>query len=350
MASSVSPPTVTVVMIFLNAEVFLTEAIESVLAQTYQDYELILVDDGSTDSSTAIAKDYAARHPHRIRYTEHEGHQYRGMSASRNHGVAAGRGRLISFLDSDDVWLPTRLERFVAAIDAFPEAAMVYGPTMFWYSWETDHALALKEPPKDQVSKMRLPAEVLIEPPYPLQRFLETYGGALPGIGSLIFRREAFDAVGGCEPDFRGLYEDQVFLSKMVARHRVVVIRDVLDLYRQHAASCCNQAITTGEYDPYDLHPARKRFLAWLEAYCAAHGIDDAGLMRALHLQFRPYRSRFAGLMYRAKRVYPRAIEIELRRRLPPGARKVLKAVRTGLKALRRREEEEDVSPPPGVL
>jgi glycosyltransferase involved in cell wall biosynthesis len=347
MTPSPSSPTVSVVMIFLDAEVFLAEAIESVLAQTYQDYELILVDDGSTDASTAMAKDYAARHPGRIRYTEHEGHQNRGMSASRNHGVAMGTGRLISFLDSDDVWLPTRLARFVSAIDAFPEAAMVYGPTMFWYSWEADHVLALQAPPKDQVSVMALPTEVLIAPPYPLQRFLDSFGGALPGICSLIFRRTAFEAIGGCEPEFRGLYEDQVFLSKMVARHPVVVIPDVLDLYRQHAASCCNQAIVTGEYDPYDLHPARIRFLTWLEAYCATHGINDPGLMRALNVQLRPYRSRLAGFVYRLKRVYPRAVEIEVRRRSPPALRKVLKTVRSALWALRGRKEPPAL--PPGL-
>lgn len=325
-------PTVTVVMIFLNAEPFIEEAIDSVLAQTYGDYELVLVDDGSTDRSTAIAKDYAARHPGRVRYTEHEGHGNRGMSASRNHGVRVGRGRLASFLDADDIWLPGRLERFVEAADAFPEAGMIYGPTLYWYSWAQGHSLALQAPLKDEVGTLDLPTEVLIDAPLAVQRFLETSGGCLPGICSLIFRRDAFDAVGGCEPEFRGLYEDQVFLSKMAASFPVVVIPDVLDHYRQHEASCCNQALKSGEYDPYDLHPARNRYLTWLERYCGERRINHPGLHRALRAQLRPYRSRIARAAYRARRVWPNAIADLLRRNTPPPLRRAWRAARARLR------------------
>src|SRR5256885_11136720 len=121
-----TPGLVSVVMPFLNLAQYLGEAIESVLAQTYPSWELLLVDDGSTDGASEIARSYAARHPERIRYLEHPGHRNRGMSASRNLGLQQSRGALVAFLDSDDVWLPEKLARQVATLDAHPEAQMTF--------------------------------------------------------------------------------------------------------------------------------------------------------------------------------------------------------------------------------
>src|SRR5215470_3934185 len=103
-------PVVSVVTIFLNAERFIEGALESVFAQTYESWELLLVDDGSTDGSTAIARRFADRNPERVRYIEHAGHVNRGMSASRNAGACAARGIYVAFLDADDVWLSHKLE------------------------------------------------------------------------------------------------------------------------------------------------------------------------------------------------------------------------------------------------
>src|SRR6266403_5506169 len=126
------PPLVSVVMIFLNSERFMTEAVQSIFAQTFKDWELIFVDDGSTDGSTAIAKSYAERWPDRVRYLEHPSHENRGMSASRNAGIRASSGQFIAMLDSDDVWLPDRLERHAQILSAHPDAEMVYGIGLMW--------------------------------------------------------------------------------------------------------------------------------------------------------------------------------------------------------------------------
>src|SRR5256885_6022630 len=119
-------PLVSAITIFYNGKTFIAEAIESVVAQTYPSWELLLVDDGSTDGASEIARDYAARHPERIRYLEHDGHRNRGMSASRNLGLQHSRGALVAFLDSDDVWLPEKIARQVATLDAHPEAQMTF--------------------------------------------------------------------------------------------------------------------------------------------------------------------------------------------------------------------------------
>lgn len=287
-------PLVTAVMIFLDGEKYIAEAIESIVDQTYDNWELILVDDGSTDGATAIARDYAQRFPDRIRYIEHPGHENRGMSASRNAGVAAGSGRYISFLDADDIWLPDRLERFVEVAGEFPEAGMIYGPTLYWYSW----AEARGEPPPvpgqtDFAGELMLDDEVLLEPPSVLRQFLVTQGGCLPGICSLLIRRDSYERIGGFEPAFRGLYEDQVFLSKMAASEPVVVIADVLDYYRQHSESCCYRSMARGEYDLEGLHPARGRYLEWLGRYLRGVGVRDPVIETQIRRQLLPHRVPF---------------------------------------------------------
>src|SRR5262245_48750717 len=96
-------PRVSVLTVFLNAERFLQEAIESVLAQTYGDWELLLVDDGSTDGGSGLARSYAERYPHKVVYLNHGNHSNLGISASQNLGISRARGEYIAFLDSDDV-------------------------------------------------------------------------------------------------------------------------------------------------------------------------------------------------------------------------------------------------------
>jgi len=99
-------PAVSCIVIFLNEERFLAEAIGSVLAQDHEPWELLLVDDGSTDGSAAIAHTFVQRHPDRVRYLQHADGATLGMSAARNLGLAHARGRYVGFLDADDVWLP----------------------------------------------------------------------------------------------------------------------------------------------------------------------------------------------------------------------------------------------------
>src|SRR5215212_3944019 len=120
-----SKPMVTAIIIFFNEERFIREAIESVFAQTYDNWELLLVDDGSTDGSTQIALDYAHQYRAKVRYLEHPGHQNRGMSAARNLGISYARGQYVAFLDADDVWMPHKLHQQVEILDSHPEAAML---------------------------------------------------------------------------------------------------------------------------------------------------------------------------------------------------------------------------------
>jgi len=290
-------PTVSVVTIFLDAERFLEEAIASVRAQTYADWELLLVDDGSTDGSGAIARRHAAAEPGRIRYLRHPDGRNHGMSASRNLGVAHARGRYLAFLDADDAYLPRKLERQVALLEARPAAAMVYGPTIHWYGWTGRP----EDQGRDQPRRLGVPPDTLVPPPGLVPRFLRGEAQT-PGTCGILVRRDAVERVGGFEEAFRGMFEDQVFVCKVCLEFPVFVSGESHDRYRQHPASHARRALAAGATRaPGMPSPAYERFLTWLEGYVTARDLRDPALRSALGRELAPYRSRWRGWLARAK-------------------------------------------------
>jgi glycosyltransferase involved in cell wall biosynthesis/SAM-dependent methyltransferase len=274
-------PLVSVITIFFNGVQFLPEAIESVLAQTYDTWELFLVDDGSTDGSTGIALGYAALYPAKVHYLEHAGHQNRGMSATRNLGLHHARGTYIAFLDADDVWLPHKLERQVALLEAYPQAAMVYGATQYWYSWTGEP----QDHQRDYIPALGIETERVFEPPSLLPLLYPLGQAAAPCNGSLLVRREASEAVGGFEETFRGMYEDQAFLVKIYLQHAVFVSSDFHDRYRIHSTSCMAMTKQAGNY-----RQTRRDFLDWFETYLSRQAVQHPCVWFALQQALAPYR------------------------------------------------------------
>ena len=111
-------PRVSVLIPTYNCARFLSQAIDSVLAQTFQDFEILVVDDGSTDDTAQVV----ARYP-RVRYIRRE---HCGVSASRNAAVAAATGEIVVFLDADDFWLPEKLEKQVTYLDENPNCMLIF--------------------------------------------------------------------------------------------------------------------------------------------------------------------------------------------------------------------------------
>ena len=286
------PPTVSVVIIFHNAERFLDEAVASVFAQSFQDWELLLVDDGSTDRSTACARGHALQHPDRVGYLEHPGHANRGMSAARNVGIRAARGRYVAFLDADDQWMPSKLEEQVAILDANPEVDLVYGAMRYWWSWTgQSDAAAL-----DHVPDLGMPLECVSEPPVLVTRMLRRQAAA-PAMSSALVRRAAAFRVGLFEERFRGMHEDQVFVAKLAFRSRVYVSGACWHWYRQHPDSCLAVVTTSGRRPA-----ARRRYLRWLRRYLAREGAKGGGVWQVVEEQLRSYRLTFR-LQQRGKRL-----------------------------------------------
>jgi glycosyltransferase involved in cell wall biosynthesis len=116
-------PVVSIVMPAFNRERFVAAAIDSVLSQTFTDWELLIIDDGSSDETPAIAGRYVERDGSRIHLIRQPN---RGVTVARNTAIRRARGRYIAFLDSDDLWMPAKLDRQLAAFDAHPDAAFIY--------------------------------------------------------------------------------------------------------------------------------------------------------------------------------------------------------------------------------
>lgn len=283
-------PTVSVVMIFLDEERFIGEAIASVLAQSLDSWELLLVDDGSSDGSVATARSHAERDPSRVRYLDHPGHRNEGMSATRNLGIANSRGTYVTFIDADDVWTADKLASQVAAMEANPRAGFVCGPTTWWHDWNPDREQA------DFVQDLGIALNRLHEPPSLLPCFLRDEWASLHDV---LARRDLVVAVGGYEPSFRGMFEDQVFHAKLCMNAPAFVTRTSGHYYRQHPDACTAGAHREGMH-----RETRRAFLDWLSAYLAQH----APLDRAVRHEVESHRRALdPGVMARAGAVARRA-------------------------------------------
>lgn len=254
-----SVPRVSVVVIVYNGEDFLAEALQSIVAQTSADWEAIVVDDGSTDDTAAIIERFTQQ-DERFIAVRHEGGGNRGMSASRNAGVARARGEYITFLDHDDIMLPEKLAAQQALLDAHPDAGAVIGPNLRWFSWAGTGA-------EDRVQELGLPVDEVLPPPGPIPVCLRVTPSTPQ---APMVRRRVFDEVGGYVEGFPGMYEDQAFHARLFLSASVIVSDDVWQWYRQHEDSCVCRAHRAGTH-----LVARRRFLKWLR-----RELDDMPALR----------------------------------------------------------------------
>jgi glycosyltransferase involved in cell wall biosynthesis len=276
-------PLVSVIIPFWNAGAFLEEAIASVLAQSLESWELLLIDDGSSDGSTEIAQRSAARFPRKIRYFEHEGHRNHGVAASRNAGVRHATAPYIAFLDADDVWLPHKLARQTAILESEPAAAMVCGPSQFWYSWTGRP----EDAARDYVKDLRIAPAGLVKPPALLISSL-TRGTFVANPSTILMRREALERVGGFEESFIGAvqtFEDDAFLAKLQLRESVFVATECWNRYRRHENSLLSIMTNTGK-----TRAGRLFYLTWLETHLAQQRVEAPEIWEALRGTLRPYR------------------------------------------------------------
>lgn len=303
---------VSVIINFENAAPFLDEAIASVYEQSFSDWELILVDDGSRDGSAEIARTAVDRDSRRVRCVQHPGGANRGMSASRNLGASVSSGEYVAWLDADDVWFPRKLEQQVAILDEHPRAALVYGRTQHWYSWTG----AAEDRNRDFLSYLGVEPNTLVEPPMLLTLALESKAPT-PGPGEFLVRRSSFERAGGFEEEWRTLFEDQVFLAKVYVAEPVFVSDEAWIRYRRHDKSSTRMAGRAGRLALGLL------YLEWLERYLRENAVSDRRLWRALRGKRRRVRyPRPYALARRVRRLAmgrPRMLTSTLRKRLAVG-------------------------------
>jgi glycosyltransferase involved in cell wall biosynthesis len=272
-----SKPLVSIITIFLNAETYIQEAIDSAITQTYGHWELLLIDDGSSDRSTEIAQQYAQQYPTKIRYLEHPDHQNLGMSAARNLGIRNATGKYISFLDADDLWLPNKLEQQVSILESQLETAFLCSPAQWWYSWAGS-----ENHQPDFVQQLGVPPDTIVPPPTLLLRFLENEWASLC---DLLVRRDVVEQIGGYETSFKGMYEDQAFHAKLCLQSQSFVTQQCWYWYRQHPTAC-----TTLTHQAKQWRTARYTFLSWLEGYLVEQGFQNTEIWQVLQQEIWPFR------------------------------------------------------------
>ncbi|MEI6332277.1 MAG: glycosyltransferase family A protein [Pseudanabaena sp. ELA645] len=147
-------PMISVIIPFYNRELYLAEAVESVLNQTYTNTELILVDDGSTDKSAAIARSYPVKYHYQTN---------KGIGAARNAGISLATGDFFAFLDSDDIWTRDKLAKQMAAFEANPNLEAVFGYAQNFFSPELDAEFRAKIRCDEQPISSNLSGAILIK-------------------------------------------------------------------------------------------------------------------------------------------------------------------------------------------
>jgi glycosyltransferase involved in cell wall biosynthesis len=254
---------VSIIIPMYNASRFIIETLESVLDQTYKDWELIIVDDGSSDTSVERVQEFMSGHPGTARLLFHQHKENSGTSASRNLGLRHAQGELICFLDADDVWNPNFLEFFIQVFDSHPEISMAYAPALLWHAPD-----AGRDNSKDVVQRLGTKADRVIDARTIFKLFLAGDGDT-PAPSGVMIRQEALAAAGGWEEMFRGMYDDQVLYSKLLLRDiGVYVTSQWLYRYRQHDKSICSMAAPK-ENESLD---CRKMYLEWLKQYLIDKG------------------------------------------------------------------------------
>ena len=193
-----------------NKAPYVRKALETVCAQTYHDYEIIVINDGSTDNSAIIAEEYL---------NGVEGVSYKilsqqnaGVSAARNNGVAQSHGDYIAFLDADDWWEPTYLERMAQLIEDYPEAGL-YACNYIYY-----------KPGKTHVA-LNIPTGYI--------NYLKAYyeSGAMPvWTGATMMPREVFEEMGGFPMGIK-LGEDFLLWAKTAMHYPVAFCEEPLAYY-----------------------------------------------------------------------------------------------------------------------
>ncbi|NPD32570.1 glycosyltransferase [Eggerthellaceae bacterium zg-997] len=220
-------PLVSVIVAVYNTERFLEECLESVLAQSMSDFELICVNDGSTDESAVILARFAAVDA-RVRVIERPNG---GLSAARNTGLDAACGRYVLFLDSDDFIDPTLLERTVEASEAADAQLCVF-----------DYRLHFEDTGRSALHRdQELFARLAVDAPFSLETQPALAG--FVGAWDRLYRRDFIEAQGLRFEEGR-LYEDVPFwAAALAAAERITLVHEQLLSYRRNVAG----SITQGE-------------------------------------------------------------------------------------------------------
>lgn len=200
-------PLISTIVPAYNAEPHLAETVESIRRQRYPALEIIVVDDGSTDGTAAVARSLGDA----VRYVAQAN---RGAPAARNRGLEVARGALIAFIDADDLWTEDKLELQAARLAEDPGIDFVLGMTQLIRLTDREDGA---------------PAWLPYGPP-----------GLIPSLGSALFRRSLFDRLGHLDESLRMDDDVDFFLRALETDARMAVVSRVVQYYRRHDSNITN--------------------------------------------------------------------------------------------------------------
>ncbi len=277
-------PRVSVVIPTYNQASFLSEAVGSALAQTYRDFEVIVIDDGSTDDTPEVASTF----PPAVTYFRQEN---QGSASARNRGIELARGEYIVFLDSDDVLFEDALEKSLAFLDQHPEAGFCCG--QFYTIDESGHPLRLRRPRGTTATFVRDGREEIAHLLFP-----DSCDAV--HLSATLFRRSCFEEVGLYDTGLR-INQDLDMWFRLAKRYAVGHFAEPLAKVRFHAQSITaksgievvqndHTAVLESVFEDAELGPlySHLRKKAYFGLYClfsrvaARGGRKGAGLLYLL--------------------------------------------------------------------
>jgi len=210
---------VTVVVPAYNAAQYLSETIESVLAQTFNDFELLIIDDGSTDNTAEIAHQYSQQDSRVKLFSQ----QNQGVSVARNMGIQMAQGEFVAFLDSDDQWLSDKLAVHIEHLTSQPELGISFAKVEFMTP-DSKPTGQFSNSSLTNISPVQLYYENLIITP-----------------SNVVIRRVVFEQIGDFDVNLKGNEDAELFLRASCRGWKVEGIERVLTLYRISVGSASSQ-------------------------------------------------------------------------------------------------------------
>ena len=228
-----SRPSVSVVIPNYNYGAYIEEALISVFNQTFQDFEVIVVDDGSNDNSRELLRSLETKYEGRLKVIFQKNS---GPSVARNKGIEMSKGNYIAFLDADDFWVSERLSKTVNFLINYPNYAMVYAKSIFFENatgklLEEDHGIG--------TAKTRQSGKCL-EGLFIQGNFIAT--------GTILIQRFVFEKVGFFDKNFRG-GEDLDMWMRIAARYEIGYIPEILVRVRSHGRNITFQMLSQAKQE-----------------------------------------------------------------------------------------------------
>jgi len=230
------PPTVSVIIPVYNAEKYIEKTLESIFNQSFTDYEIIVIDDGSTDNTPNILK----RHTHKITYIRQENSG--GPSSPRNRGIKLAKGKYIALFDSDDLMLEDKLQRQITILDKHPEVSLVFSNFIILREDEPQQqSMFEREPVKGIINS--IPKKEIGGNAYRFEKLIydEILQNNFIGTSTVVFRRKDIFEIGLFDESLIGIEDRDMWLRFSKAGKIFAYTTDILSCYRYIGNSLSRQ-------------------------------------------------------------------------------------------------------------